>query len=389
MTRQQRTPAFAPLLLALLLCACLLAACGQKHAGGTPTNAEDAATQQEAAAPAQELNYAQTFPSWAQGSASLAQLVAFVQDVTDESSDNYVAPEERIATFDMDGTLICEKAPVYVDYCLLMHRVFDDPTYDAPQEYLDLCTQLRANADQGILDDALDGAKNEALVSSFANMKPEEFRDYVNSFIDTEQAEGFDNMTYGESVYLPMKEVVDYLVANEFQVYIVSASEREVARAIGGSKLGIAPEHVIGTDYGTKATGQGDEAANRYTFDQDDELVFDGTKEIGVANLNKVIHIEREIGRRPILAFGNSSGDNAMLNYAQSNPDHKSLGLLVLCDDVEREYGNMERAASQAEEAAQEGWVTISMAKDWATIYGAGVVKTELRADAEELAEAA
>jgi hypothetical protein len=78
-----------------------------------------------------------------------------------------------------------------------------------------------------------------------------------------------------------------------------------------------------------------------------------------------------------------------MLNYAQNNPEHKGMGLLVLCDDAEREYGDLERAEKQTGEAQEAGWTTFSMANDWATIYGEGVVKTELRADANQLAEAA
>ena len=360
------------------------------------SSAATSATQQEASSgqPASssatgEVDVAKTFPSWNPSSASLAKLIDYVKDVTDKGSPNYVEPEERLATFDMDGTLMSEKAPVYVDYCLLFHRVFDDPTYQAPAEYVEICQQLRANADRGIVDTSLDDAKNATLVGAFKDMAPEEFREYVTSFIDTVSAEGFEGMTYGQSIYKPMAEVVDYLRANEFEVYIVSACEREVARAIGVSKLDVEPDHIIGTDYGTKATGQGEQAANEYTLEEGDELVFDGTKALEVAKLNKVVYIEREIGKRPLLAFGNSSGDYAMLNYAQDNPDRPGMGLLVICDDLEREYGDAERAAKQVGEAAEAGWTTFSMANDWATIYGQGVTKTQLVADAQELAQAA
>jgi phosphoserine phosphatase len=416
MKHQQHKPLFVTLLVALALCTGLLGACAQQpQQGGKTTTASEGTTAQEAAASgeqapaeeaaaaegtagdettgeevaANEVDFAATFPSWTEGSESLAKLVAYVQDVTDKNSANYVEPEERIATFDMDGTLLCEKAPVYVDYCMLLHRVFDDPTYEAPAEYVQTCEQLRANADRGVVDSTLDTAKNAALVGSFAGMTTDDFQDYVKNFIDTTAVEGFDGMTYGESVYKPMAEVVDYLRANDFDVYVVSACEREVARAIAVSKFGVAPNRVIGTDWGTRATGQGDETVNEYTFVAGDELVFDGTKVPEVGKLNKVIYIEREIGRRPILAFGNSSGDYAMLNYAQSNPEHKGMGLLVLCDDAEREYGDLERAEKQTGEAQEAGWTTFSMANDWATIYGEGVVKTELRADANQLAEAA
>lgn len=396
MKYQQRTPILITLLATFALCVGLLSACAQPQKmdgeGATsdaPATQEASDTSEATAAATAEFDLAKTFPSWNANSESLGKLVAYVQDVTNKESANYVEPEERLATFDMDGTLLCEKAPVYVDYCVLMHRVLDDPTYEAPAEYVETCEKLRADADKGVLNSDLDAAKNEALVGSFKDMEPEEFREYVTNFIDTTQAEGFEGMTYGESVYKPMKEVVDYLRANDFNVYVVSACEREVARAITVSKLGIEPDHVIGTDYGTKATGQGDEKASEYTFEQSDELVFDGTQETEVAKLNKVVYIEREIGRRPLLAFGNSSGDYAMLNYAQSNPDHKGMGLLVLCDDVEREYGDLERATKQSGEAQEAGWTIFSMANDWATIYGEGVTKTALRADANQLADAA
>ena len=415
MTRQHHQPILLTLFVALALCAGMLGACGQQQQASTdePASSEATETGTETAeatgedaqastdsapdeAAAQEASTASTtdpsqaFASWNADSASLAKLIDYVQGVTDQASPNYVEPEERVATFDMDGTLLCEKAPVYVDYCVLMHRVLEDPTYEAPAEDKALLERIRANADEGILDSSLDEAKGQALVTAFADMTPEDFRAYVNEFIDTTEAEGFEGMTYGESVYQPMREVVEYLKANDFEVYVVSACEREVARAISTSKLGVAPDHVIGTDCGTKATGQGDESALDYTFEQDDQIVFDGTMSPEVGKLNKVIYIEREIGIRPLLSFGNSSGDYAMLNYALSNPDHEGMGFLVICDDVEREYGDLERAEKQTGEAEEAGWTTFSMADDWATIYGDGVVKTELRADAEqELAEAA
>ncbi len=361
--------------------------CGQAPQQSASTGADssmaDSAASSASVSAGGEVDFATTFPSWNPKSESLAKLVSFVQGVTKEGSDTYVAPEERIATFDMDGTILCEKAPVYMDYCLLMHRVLDDPDYEAPAAYVETCKKIRENADKGVVADDLDAAKNEALTGSFAGVEPDELHAYVENFLNTVKAEGFDGMTYGESFYKPMAEVVNYLEANDFNVYIVSASEREIVRAAVTSRFGIAPDHIIGTDWGVKATGQTDEESNKYTYAQDDDLVFDGDKYEEVAKLNKVVYIEREIGSRPLLAFGNSSGDYAMLNYAQSNPDHAGMGLLVLCDDVDREYGDTKRATEQSEEASKQGWTTFSMANDWATIYGEGVTKTALAADAK------
>jgi len=94
--------------------------------------------------------------------------------------------------------------------------------------------------------------------------------------------------------------------------------------------------------------------------------------------------IAREIGKRPVLAFGNSSGDYSMLNYAEGNPDHTGMGFFVVCDDTEREYGSDEKAADFYEKVEKEGWTPFSMKNDWKTIYGEGVQKTELPGAEEE-----
>ena len=386
-------------LLALVLSVSLLWGCAPNQQQGTnqqtqaAQDTQGAATSQETATQvttADNVDLAATFPSWNPESASLGKLVAYVQDVTNKDSANYVEPTERLATFDMDGTLLCEKAPIYADYMLAIHRVLDDSTYTPEASDTELANKLLANANKGVVDTSLDNDKNQMITRTFANMTPEDFRTYASNFFDTTNVMGFEGMTYAESYYRPMAEVVKYLQDNDFEVYVVSACEREVARVFASSKLNIDIDHVIGTDWNTKATGQGDEAVNQYTFAQQDKLVFDGTKTLEVAKLNKVVCIQREIGRRPLLAFGNSSGDYAMLNYAQSNPDHKGMGLLVLCDDVIREYGDTERATSQKQEADTEGWTTFSMANDWAQIYGQNVKKTQLPGDTQgDLAQAA
>ena len=113
--------------------------------------------------------------------------------------------------------------------------------------------------------------------------------------------------------------------------------------------------------------------------------------EVECGKTGKPLAIAREIDRRPILAFGNSDGDYAMLNWAQSNPDHKGMGVLVLCDDLTREYGDADRAKEQTAEADKQGWTLFHMSdQDWATIYGDGVTKTQLPgAAAQELTDAA
>ena len=339
----------------------------------------------------EDTDYAEFFPSWNPDSASLKDLVAFVSACTDESGPGYLAPAERIATFDMDGTIICEKAPVYVDYCLTMHRVLDDPTYQATEEEREAMRQVREHAyTEGATFHPETVTKDDLIASAFAGMTPEAFRAYVADFIDSADAVGFEGMTYGQSFYKPMTEVLSYLKANGFDVWIVSACEREVARAIV-ERLDIPFDHVVATDVPYVASGKGDETADGYNMGPEEEIVLGAPLDsVECGKSGKPAAIAREIGRRPVLAFGNSSGDYSMLNYAEGNPYHTGMGFLVVCDDTVREYGSDEKAAGFYEEASKQGWTPISMANDWKTIYGEGVVKTELPgAEEEAVADAA
>jgi phosphoserine phosphatase len=270
---------------------------------------------------------------------------------------------------------------------LLLHRVLDDPTYQAAPDAVELCENIRALALRGERSDEYNTGESIAIAHEFAGMTPDEFRAYVSDFLATEPVIGFDGMTYGESFYQPMLEVVTYLRANDFDIWMVSACEREVVRA-AVEPLGIAPDHVIATDVALITTDQGDAVNDEYTMEQDEQVVLaEPLDEVECGKNGKVLAIAREIGSRPLLAFGNSSGDYAMLNYAEASG---GMGLLVVADDTEREYGDAEKSAEQYDLVNEESWTAFSMANDWATIYGEGVVKTELPGLVEEeLAEAA
>lgn len=171
---------------------------------------------------------------------------------------------------------------------------------------------------------------------------------------------------------------------------MVSACEREVVRALV-DRFDIPYDHMIATDVPYVASGKGGEPADEYNMGQDEKIVL-GTplESVECGQSAKPAAIAREIGKRPVLAFGNSTGDFSMLNYAESNPSHAGKGFLVVCDDTEREYGNVEKAAGYYKEIEKEGWTAISMANDWVTIYGEGVQKTQLPGIEEEtLADAA
>ena len=337
-------------------------------------------------AAAEPLDIAATFPSWDPASPALAELTAFVADVCDPASPNYREPADRIATFDMDGTIISEKAPYYIDYMMLLYRVLDDPTYEADPNDVAICEEIKTYANRGTKNSDLSPERHRMTASTFEGMKPEDLRVWINSFLDNVPVVGFDGMTYGGSFYKPMIEVINYLKANDFDVYMVSAGEREFVRGIV-ERLGIEPSHVVACDVTYITTSQGDKAAKDYTMTQDETVVLSTPLTKGVEKNGKVLAIAREIGKVPVLAFGNTAGDYAMLNYAEANG---GMGCFVVCDDVEREYGDMAYAQEGYDLVAKEQWTAFSMAEDWATIYGENVVKTELPgAEAEELADAA
>ncbi len=332
----------------------------------------------------------EAFPSWNPDSASLKELVEFVNAVIDEKNPEYLAPADRIAVFDMDGTILCEKAPVYIDYCMTMYRVLDDPTFHATAEERDAMQQTRDHAyaygetfhPEGI-------TKDDLVASAFTGMTPEEFRAYVVNFADNNEVVGFEGMTYGQSFYQPMIEVIRYLKANGFDVWMVSACEREVVRALV-ERFDIPFDHVIATDVPYVASGKGDKAADEYNMGQEEQILLGAPlDEVECGKSGKAAAIAREIGKRPVLAFGNSSGDYSMLNYAEGNPYHTGMGFFVVCDDTEREYGSEAKAAEYYSVVEKEGWTAFSMANDWSTIYGEGVKKTELPGASEELPDAA
>ena len=354
---------------------------------GVPAQSADDAP---AAAAETGIDFAKTFPSWEADSASLQELVDFVSGCVNKDSPDYLEPEDRIAVFDMDGTILCEKAPVYIDYCLTMYRVLDDPSYSATEEERDAMQQVRDHAyAEGKTFHPEGLTKDDLVASAFAGMTPEEFRAYVIDFADKTDVIGFEGMTYGQSFYLPMLEVIEYLKANDFDVWMVSACEREVVRALV-ERFHIPFDHVIATDVPYVASGKKDEAADNYNMGKDETILLGAPlDEVECGKSGKPAAIAREIGKRPVLAFGNSAGDYSMLNYAEGNPDHTGMGFLVVCDDTVREYGSEEKALEYYADAEQQGWTTFSMANDWTTIYGDGVIKTALPGAEEAQQDAA
>jgi phosphoserine phosphatase len=313
------------------------------------------------------------FASWTEGSASLQVLVDYVEAACTEGSEGYVPPEDRIAVFDLDGTLMCETYPWCFEYMVFANYALDNPDYEAPADVAAVAQEIRDSA-WGEKPEGMSTRQAAAAAVAYAGLTPAELEAYVEGFKASE-AEGFSGMIRGEAWYKPMLEVVSYLQAHDFDVYVVTATERNIVRAIVAGTLDIDPAHVIGTEYGYVATGQGDAEDGDYTLQMGDEMVFDGSYAGENAKTNKVDAIVREIGKQPVLAFGNSSGDASMLTFALSENAYPSAAFMVLADDAVREYGDPEDAAEERADWEKAGYTVFSMADDFATIYGEGVEK--------------
>lgn len=308
---------------------------------------------------------------------ALTALKAYVEDVTNPKSANFIKEEDRIATFDMDGTFVGELYPTYFEYNLLEYRVLDDPAYKniAPDDVKETAQQIRDFVRNGKkLPDHFDMKHAYAAAKAYAGMTLAEFDAYVKAYA-AKQANGFSGMTYGQSFYKPMLQVFEYLKANGFTFYVVSGSDRFICRALVES-IGIAPNRVIGMDVKLRSTSQGTELGVDYTMKQKENIIR--TDELIIKNLktNKVLQISQEIGKVPVLSFGNSGGDCAMHNYALSNT-LKSAAFMLIADDEARDHANREKALKLGDQWREAGYHVISMRDDFKTIYGEGVEKTD------------
>ena len=324
-----------------------------------------------------ELAQKKYFKSWNDCEA-LKALQNYVEDVTNPNSANYIPVEDRIATFDMDGTFVGELYPTYFEYNLLEYRVLDDPDYRdrAPEDVKEAAQSIRDFVRQGTpLPDHFDMVHAYAAAKAYAGMTLAEFDAYVKAYA-AKPANGFSGMTYGQSFYRPMLEVFNYLKDNGFTFYVVSGSDRFICRALTES-IGIEPNRVIGMDVRLTASNQGLEAGVNFTMGKNEDLKR--TSELIIKNLktNKVLQISQEIGKVPVLSFGNSSGDCAMHNYALSNTKYRSEAFMLIADDDARDHANRDKALALGEKWQQQGYHVISMRDDFKTIYGEGVTKTE------------
>jgi phosphoserine phosphatase len=298
-------------------------------------------------------------PSW-NATPAKARIVAFVQAVAEPGGKDYVPPAERIAVFDNDGTLWTEQ-PAYFQLMFALDRVKalapQHPEWKTKQPF-----QAALEADMKAL--AASGEKGllELVMASHGGMTTDEFRQSVREWLATARHPRFKR-PYTELVYQPMLELLAYLRANGFRTWIVSGGGIEFVRVFSEERYGIPPEQVVGSAVKTR-------------FELRDGVpVLVRLPEIDFIDdkAGKPVGINRQIGRRPIAAFGNSDGDLQMLQWTTAGPGAR-FGLIVRHTDAEREYtydreshvGRLDQALA---EAKAKGWVVVDMKADWKTIY--------------------
>jgi phosphoserine phosphatase len=294
-------------------------------------------------------------PSWNDGEAR-SRLLAFF-DACDD-----VPREQRVAVFDNDGTLWCEK-PNYMQLVFLLDElgaaVARDPGLERRPEYAALRSGDRgAMAEMGLERLAL------ALVELFEGLEPAEFERRVRRFFDARTHPDL-GVGFGRLVYQPMLELIEALGSIGFTICIATGGGTEFVRAVSRDLYGVEPERVVGTLVSYEMQRRN----GRPVLVRAAQTALEANE--GAA---KVTNIQTAFGRRPILAAGNSAGDTEMLEYAATS-DLPSLALLVVHDDAEREYAYESEAGtfrvdeSITETARRSGWTIVSMARDWKRIF--------------------
>ena len=320
---------------------------------------------------------ADVLSSWTENAPARKELVEYMAAITDEDGADYIPVADRIAVFDLDGTLFCETDPNYFDYTLLKYRVLEDPAYrdKASAFEKEVANKIKEQNETGKSFAGLETDHGKAVASAFAGMTVGEFNAYIQRF-KQQPMPSYDGMLRGEGWYEPMLQVVDFLKANDFTVYVVSGTDRLIVRGIAdGSPLGLPNRQLIGSDETIVSSNQGDADGLNYVFAEGDELVLGGEFLVKNLKMNKVSVIMQEIGQQPVLSFGNSTGDSSMAEYVVSGNPYRSLAFMLCCDDLVRENGNEGKAQKMYDLCEEFGWVPVSMKNDWTTIYGAGVTK--------------
>jgi phosphoglycolate phosphatase-like HAD superfamily hydrolase len=305
-------------------------------------------------------------PSWNDGAAKQT-ILNFVKVTTDPSSAKFVPPEQRIATFDQDGTLWVEH-PMYTQVVYCLDRVPAVVKAKPELANVEPFKTVMSGNHEAIAKLSMDDLF-KILAATLTGMSVDEFNAEVKQWLDTARDPRWKR-PYTELTYLPMIELLKYLRANGYKTYIVTGGGQDFVRVYSERVYGIAPEQVVGTMSGTT---YGYDNKGRPFLTKDPKLLLNDN------NAGKPEGIHLMIGRRPYAAFGNSTGDRQMLEYTQAGGG-ASLEMLVLHDDAQREYaygpaqglpdtkvGTFTQALY--DEAKSKGWIVIGIKNDWKRIF--------------------
>src|SRR4051812_2308948 len=302
--------------------------------------------------------------SWRDGPAKQS-IVAFVQRVCGEDGSAPVPVEDRLAVFDNDGTLWCEKPmPIQLDF--ILRRLFAmaqaDPALRDRQPW-----KAAHERDYGWLSKLLAGhyagddtnvrVLAAGILAAYDGISVEDFEAQADDFLRSAKHPTLGR-GYLDCAYAPMVELLAYLAEDGFSNYIVSGGGRDFMRPISHDVYGIPRQRVIGSSAALAYTS--DEHGGTITHKPEADYLDDGPQ--------KPIRIWSRTGRRPLLAVGNSNGDIPMLHFTQ-HPDKPSLRLLVLHDDSEREFDYTSGAEQALDQAATDGWTVVSVKNDWTMVF--------------------
>jgi phosphoserine phosphatase len=305
-------------------------------------------------------------PSWNDGAAKKA-IVEFVQTTTAQGSPKFVPPEERVATFDQDGTLWVEH-PVYSQLLYCFDRVPALVKAKPELANVEPFKTVMSGDREAIAKLSMDDLEKIA-VATLSGMSVEDFSAEAKKWTASAKDPRWKR-PYTELAYLPMLEAMKYLRANGYKTYVVTGGGQDFVRTYAERVYGVPPEQVVGTALGTK---WGYDKSGKPFLTKDPKLVLNDN------GPGKAEGIHLMIGRRPQIAFGNSTGDQQMLEYTKAGGGAR-LSLLVLHDDAKREYaygpatglpdtkvGTFTQALY--DEAKMDGWIVISMKNDWKKIF--------------------
>lgn len=305
------------------------------------------------------LQAAEPLPSWQEGTSKKA-IVEFVQAVTTDGSKDFVAPADRIAVFDNDGTLWSEQ-PMYFQLLFALEEVKrlapQHPEWKDQQPF----KAVLENDQKTLSDSGMEGLMN-IVGATHTQISTEAFLANVRAWL-AKAVHPKTHKPYTEMIYQPMLELLDYLRRNDFRTYIVSGGEVEFMRAWAEEVYGVPPEQVIGTTFDAE-----------YQYNDGKPVIMRMPK---LAHNDdgpgKPVSIAAIIGRRPIFAFGNSDGDQQMLQWTAAGEGKRFMGL-VHHTDAQREWaydrtskiGKLDKAL---DEAKAQNWTVVDMAKEWRRIY--------------------